>query len=144
MRTSISKQTISSELAHALIAAAEREGAAIGLPIAVTIVDEAGVLKAFSRMDGAALIAVTASRKKALTAVGFGIPTGESWHNFIKDDPILLHGAQHLDDFILLGGGSPIVVDGAVIGAIGVSGGHYHQDERCVAAALALLAAPAA
>ena len=144
MRPTVTKQSISAELAHAMIAAAEKKAAEIGLAIAVTVVDEGGVLKAFSRMDGAALVAVGASRKKALTAVGFGIPTGETWHNFIKDDPILLHGAQHLDDFILLGGGSPIVVDGALVGAIGVSGGHYHQDEICTRAALELLATPAA
>jgi uncharacterized protein GlcG (DUF336 family) len=143
MRNTISRQTISLELAHAMIAAAQAKGQEIGLPIAVTIVDESGVLKAFSRMDGAALIAVSASRKKALTAVGFGFPTGESWHNFIKDDPILLIGAQHLDDFILLGGGLPIVIDGAIVGAIGVSGGHYHQDEICARAATALLAVAA-
>ncbi len=143
MRHTVPKQTISIELAHAMIAAAEKKAAEIGLAIAVTILDEGGVLKAFSRMDGAALVAVEASQKKALTAVGFGLPTGETWHNFIKDDPILLHGAQHLPNFILLGGGSPITVDGGLVGAIGVSGGHYHQDEVCVRAALEVLAAAA-
>jgi uncharacterized protein GlcG (DUF336 family) len=41
-----------------------------------------------------------------------------------------------LPDFILLGGGSPILVEGKLIGAVGVSGGHYAQDEECVKAAL--------
>jgi len=143
MKPSHLRPSITAELAHAMIAAAEREAAVLGLHVATAIVDESGVLKAFSRMDGAPLVSVSAARKKALTAVGFGLPTGETWHNFIKDDPILLIGAQQLDDFTLLGGGAPVRVAGALIGAIGVSGGHYRQDEACVRAALALLQEPA-
>jgi len=119
-----------------MIMAAEAKANELGIGIATTIIDESGVLKAFSRMDNAPLIAVDASRKKAVTAAGFGIPSGESWYNFIKDDPILLNGAQNIQDFILLGGGLPILHDGQVIGAIGVSGGHYKQDESCAKAAL--------
>ena len=144
MTPSYTRASITAELARALIAAAEQKAAEIGLKISTTIVDESGVLKAFGRMDGAPLVSIDASRKKAVTAVGFGLPTGDTWYGFIKDDPILLHGAQHLKDFILLGGGAPVVVGGALVGAIGVSGGHYHQDEACVRAALALLAEPAA
>ena len=139
MSPTFTKPTITAELAQALIRLTEAEATRIGLAVATTIVDESGVMKAFSRMDGAALVAGSASTKKAITAVGFGLPTGTPWHDFIKDDPILLHGAQQLDDFILLGGGFPIVVDGATIGAIGVSGGHYTQDEQCARAALTLL-----
>jgi len=40
-----------------------------------------------------------------------------------------------------LGGGSPLKAKGALIGAIGVSGGHYAQDEKCVKAALEALQA---
>ena len=97
------------------------------------------LLKAFHRMDGAALIANSASQKKAFTAIGFGMPTGDAWYGFIKDDPILMNGADSLKDFTLLGGGSPIMVDGNLAGAIGVSGGHYKQDEECVDAALKAL-----
>ena len=67
------------------------------------------------------------------------MPTGKPWHDFIKDDPILSGGAPALEDFILLGGGSPIYVDGALVGAIGVAGGHYSKDEACVTAALEAL-----
>jgi uncharacterized protein GlcG (DUF336 family) len=104
--------------------------------IAITFVDESGVLKAFFRMDDSPLIAVDGSRKKAITAIGFGIPSGDSWYSLIKDDPILFHGVQQFKDFILLGGGSPIKDEESIIGAIGISGGHYKQDEECVRAAL--------
>ncbi len=139
MRT-ISKKSISIILALQMIEEATKKATELGLCIAVTILDESGILKAFQRMDNAPLIAIDASRKKAITAIGFGFPTGEAWYNFIKDDPILHEGAQHLTDFILLGGGCPISLDGEIIGAIGISGGHYKQDEQCMQAALDILA----
>lgn len=130
------KKTISHFAARIMSEAAENKAKELGLSISVCILDESGIQKSFSRMDGAPLISVTASVKKAFTAAGFGLPTGEAWFNFIKDDPILSQGAQHLDNFILLGGGLPIMSEGKVIGAIGVSGGHYKQDEQCALAAL--------
>ncbi|MEI8138149.1 MAG: heme-binding protein, partial [Bacteroidota bacterium] len=83
------KKSISTMLAQQMIEAATKKAQEIGFSIAITIVDESGNLKAFSRMDSAPLIAIDASRKKAVTAVGFGFPTGDAWYNFIKDDPIL-------------------------------------------------------
>ena len=133
------KKSITALLAKQMIDAAAQKAEEIGMSIAITIVDESGVLKAFSRMDTAPLVAVDASRKKAITAVGFGFPTGDAWYNFIKDDPILHEGAHNLKDFILLGGGAPIIVDDTIVGAIGISGGHYKQDEICLNAALDVL-----
>ena len=134
------KKSITSLLAQQMIDAAIKKAQEIGFSIAITIVDESGNLKAFSRMDNAPLISIDASRKKAVTAVGFGFPTGDAWYNFIKDDAILNAGAHNLKDFILLGGGSPIIIDGVIVGAIGVSGGHYKQDEECVKNALSTVA----
>jgi uncharacterized protein GlcG (DUF336 family) len=137
--STFARSSITAAAAAAMIDAAEKEAAQRGLAIATVVVDESGVLKAMRRMDGAPLVANGAAHKKALTAVGFGMPTGQPWHDFIKDDPILLHGAPSLPDFTLLGGGFPIRVGGAVVGAIGVSGGHYTVDEACAQAALATL-----
>lgn len=135
------RSSISAAATARLLDAAEQEATEQGIAITTVIVDESGVLKALRRMDGAPLVSIGAAHKKALTAVGFGMPTGKPWHDFIKDDPILLQGAPSLPDFILLGGGFPITVDGAVVGAIGVSGGHYSVDEACARAALAVLEA---
>jgi uncharacterized protein GlcG (DUF336 family) len=133
------KASISIDLALEMAKEAMKKATEIGLKISVSIVDESGVEKAFARMDGAPLISVETARKKAVLAAGFGIATGSSWYNFIKDDPILMHGADQLPGFILLGGGSPIQIDGQLCGAIGISGGHYSQDEICVSAALQLI-----
>jgi uncharacterized protein GlcG (DUF336 family) len=46
------KQSVSTELAHRMIAAAERRAAELGHAFVIAVVDESGVLKALSRMDG--------------------------------------------------------------------------------------------
>lgn len=111
----------------------------INLRICVWIVDPSGNPVLFKRQDNSPLISIDTARKKAATAVGFGIPTGQSWHDFIKDDPILSGGVPQMKDFILLGGGAPIQVDGVMVGAIGISGGHYKQDEQCLNFALSFI-----
>jgi len=139
MNYSFTKQTITFQLAQKMINAAFTKASEIGFGISVTIVDESGINKLFARMDTANIMSIDVSRKKAsnvLTAIGMQMPTGDSWYNFIKDDPILLNGVSQIKDFTLLGGGAPIVVGDEIIGAIGVSGGHYKQDEECMKAAL--------
>jgi uncharacterized protein GlcG (DUF336 family) len=52
------KASVSTESAHRMIAAAEAKAREIGVPMVIAVCDESGVLKAFSRMDGAALLSV--------------------------------------------------------------------------------------
>lgn len=130
------KASVSTELAHRIIAAAEAKAVAIGVPMTVAVCDESGVLKALSRMDGAALLSVQVAQDKAYTAVGFGMPT-DAWHGFIKDDPPLATGAVGgIDRLVVFGGGYPIKVDDRVVGGVGVSGGHYTQDMEVAKAGL--------
>jgi uncharacterized protein GlcG (DUF336 family) len=130
------KASISTDLAHRIIAAAEAKADDIGVPMNIAVCDESGVLKAFSRMDGAALLSVQIAQDKAYTAIGFGMPS-DAWHEFIKDDPPLASGAVGgIDRLVIFGGGYPIKVDDQVVGAIGVSGGHYTQDMEVAQAGL--------
>jgi len=130
------KRSVSLSDAERMAQAAMAKARELGMSIAVTIVDESGIPKLFTRMDHAPLIAVDASRKKAVTAVGFSLQTGESWFGFIKDDPIMREGVHDFHDFMLMGGGIPIISDNQTIGAIGISGGHYSKDQECARAAL--------
>jgi uncharacterized protein GlcG (DUF336 family) len=123
----ITKSSITAEAAADVIGAAQAKAAEIGVPMVIAVVDESGVLKAFTRMDGAALLSVDIAQDKAYTAVSFGIST-DSWFDFIKDDLPLLHGIIKTPRLIVFGGGYPLKVGDAVVGAIGVSGGHYSQD----------------
>jgi uncharacterized protein GlcG (DUF336 family) len=130
------KVSVSTELAHKIITAAEAKAREMKVPMVLAVCDESGVLKAFSRMDGAALLSVQVAQDKAYTAVGFGMPT-EAWHPFIKDDPPLAAGAVGgIDRLVVFGGGYPIKVGDRVVGAIGVSGGHYTQDMEVARAGL--------
>jgi uncharacterized protein GlcG (DUF336 family) len=133
------KASVTSELAQRMIAAAEAKAAELGLAMVIAVCDESGVLKAFSRMDSAALLSVQIAQDKAYTAAGFGMPTG-GWHDFIKDDPPLAAGAVGgIERLVIFGGGFPITVGERVVGAIGVSGGHYTQDVEVAEAGLAVL-----
>ena len=133
------KASVSTESAHRMIAAAEAKASEIGVPMVIAVCDESGVLKAFSRMDGAALLSVQVAQDKAYTAVGFGLPT-EGWHDFIRDDPPLAAGAVGgIDRLVIFGGGYPIKAGDRVVGAIGVSGGHYTQDMEVAKAGLAMV-----
>jgi uncharacterized protein GlcG (DUF336 family) len=136
-------RAISLEGAQALVSAATAKAAELGLRVVVCVVDDSGVVTLQARMDDAPLMAIDLAHRKALTAVGYGLPTGAPWYGFVKDDPILLEGTRTIPGFTMLGGGLPLRVDDRVVGAIGVSGGHYSQDEQCAQAAVRVLEARA-
>ena len=136
-------RTITSAFAQELLAAAEKQAASDGKPMVIAIVDREGTLKAFSRMDGAPLLSVEIAQNKAYTAAAFGLAT-HAWFDFIKGDEPLRLGIVHTERLVTFGGGFPIVVDGEVIGAIGVSGGHYTADMQVAQAALDAAGLPVA
>jgi len=127
--------TITDPFAQQLLDTAVAKANSCGQRSAICIVDAAGELKAFRRMDGAAKLAVQISQDKAYTAVAFGMPT-HAWHDFIKNDPPLRDGIVHTARLVVFGGGYPITVDGEIIGGIGVSGGHYSEDMEVAQAAI--------
>jgi uncharacterized protein GlcG (DUF336 family) len=133
------RPSVSAELAKAMIEAAERKADEMGHPFVIAIVDESGVLKAFSRMDGAALLSIQVAQDKAYTAVGFGMAT-DMWHEFVKEDaPLAMGAAPGIDRLIVFGGGYPIKIGDGIVGAIGVSGGHYSQDMEVAQAGLSVV-----
>ncbi len=129
MGKTFEKKSLTLSAANRILEAAINEAKELSIGIAVMIVDESGLPKLSARMDNAPLMSIDVARKKAVTAVGLGLATGEDWHNFIIEDPILHEGVSNIKDFILLGGGVPIMDGEEIVGAIGISGGHYSQDE---------------
>jgi uncharacterized protein GlcG (DUF336 family) len=139
MADTYAKASISTDAARRLIEAAEAKAAELGKPFVTAVVDDGGVLKAFSRMDGAPLLSVQVAQDKAYTAGGFGLPT-HGWHDFIKDDAPLADGAPTgIDRLVVFGGGYPLMVGEQLVGGLGVSGGHYSEDMAVAEAALAAL-----
>jgi uncharacterized protein GlcG (DUF336 family) len=136
------KKSIDLATAQQAVAAAAKKATELGLKMCIAVSDEGGDLKAFQRMDGAPKLSIQISEDKAFTAASYSMPT-HVWYEFIKDDPPLLHGITHTPRLIIFGGGFPIVLEGEVVGAIGISGGHYKQDMECARAALAAIGAAA-
>jgi uncharacterized protein GlcG (DUF336 family) len=127
--------TIAAAFAQELVDNAIIKATEGGKPMVISVVDASGVLKAFARMDGAPLLSVEIAQNKAYTAAAFGLAT-DQWHEFIKDDEPLKVGIVHTDRLVTFGGGYPIIVDGQVVGGIGLSGGHYSDDMAVAQGAL--------
>ena len=138
MTNVIKKHSISFELAQKMVNEAVAKARELGVTENVTILDDGGNLKAFSRMDGAPLPTIEMAQNKAYTAL-LGVST-QDFFNFIQGDPSLLAGIPTLSRMAAWGGGFPIKVNGEVVGAIGVSGAPTVQNDLdCARAALALV-----
>lgn len=110
-------------------AAADRAGR-LGVPVNVAVVDRAGNLLAFARLDGAPLLSATIAQDKAYTVAAFnGVPTHD-WFGMIESEPALREGIVHRDRLVIFAGGTPVRVDGVLVGAVGVSGGTADQDRE--------------
>ena len=136
----ITKKSIDIATAERAVDAAAKKSTELGLKMCIAITDEGGDLKAFHRMDGAPKLSIQIAQDKAYTAASFSMAT-HAWFDFIKNDPPLLHGITHTPRLTVFGGGFPIALKGEMIGAIGLSGGHYTQDMECARAARAAIGA---
>src|SRR6201987_4066666 len=138
MANVVKKLSISSELAQKMVDAAVAKARELGVSENVTILDDGGNLKAFTRMDGAPIPTTEMAQNKAYTAL-LGVST-QDFFNFIQSDPSLLAGVPTLSRIAAWGGGFPVTVSGEVVGATGVSGAPTVQNDiDCARAALALV-----
>jgi uncharacterized protein GlcG (DUF336 family) len=129
--------------ARTMVQAAERKAEELGVPQTVCVVDEGGYPLVLERMDGARITGAQIAWNKAFTAAGHK----RSTHLFTKPPhgPALpgneAFGIQLSFEgrFAAFVGGFPIVVNGEVIGGVGLSGGNGEQDTQCALAALQAL-----
>jgi uncharacterized protein GlcG (DUF336 family) len=126
---------ITAQHCAAILDAACARAAALGVQVSVAVVDDGGNLKAFIRMDGAEIAGPSLAVDKAYTAVANRIETYELARQAAPGGPLFGLQANGGGRFVIFGGGVPIVVDGAVVGAIGVSGAAVEQDVECAGAA---------
>jgi glc operon protein GlcG len=117
---------ISLQRAQAAIAAAVAEAKKRNWKMNLAVVDSGGNLVAFQRMDGAMLASIQIAEHKARAAATFRRPT-----KVFEDGVNLMHLNYLLafDGIIASRGGIPLIENGSLIGAIGVSGGADSQDE---------------
>lgn len=116
--------------------AAIRKSEELGVGQNITIVDDGGNLLAFVRMDGAKLLSIKTSHKKALSAASHRMPSGQ-----LLPDLELKLGLATGGELTNLEGGFPIIIDGVTVGAIGVGSGTGAQDVEVAKAALRALGA---
>ncbi|AJP47909.1 ATP:cob(I)alamin adenosyltransferase [Rugosibacter aromaticivorans] len=125
--------------ANDAVKAAIEKAVAMGLRVNAAVVDRGGLLVAFLRMPGAPLHSIDIAIDKAYTAAGFGMPTG-MWHEALKaHSAAVQQGVPLRPRFTAFGGGLPIIVEGQVIGGIGVSGALEDEDTACAQAGLKVL-----
>ena len=129
--------------ARAMARAALDKAAAIGVLETVCITDEGGFPIVLARMDGARVTGPQIAWNKAFTAAGHKRST--HLFNTPPGGPALpgneAFGIQWSFDgkFAVFVGGFPVVVDGEVVGGVGLSGGNGEQDTACGVAALQAL-----
>jgi uncharacterized protein GlcG (DUF336 family) len=118
---------VSHEQARKALAAAIAEVRRANLPpMAVAVVDTAGQLVAFERMDNTQTGSIAVAQDKAMSAAMFRRPT-KVFQDLVAGGGVglrilSLRGANAVE------GGLPLVVDGKIVGGIGLSGGSSEQD----------------
>src|SRR5438132_11064197 len=115
-----------------MMAAAEAEAKKNNWTVAIAIVDAAGHLLMFQKLDDTQFASIDIAIGKARSAVSFKRPTKAL-------EEIIAGGRQvflAVEGLTPLQGGLPVTVDGQVVGAVGVSGVLSSQDEQVAQAAL--------
>src|SRR3954462_14234067 len=114
-----------------LLAAAVAHAQKTGVPQCIAVVDEGCNLLAFARMDGARVLSIMSAQRKAMTAATTGKPTGDIQRDIELKLAIATDGTM-----VNLMGGLPIIIEGQLIGGIGVGSGSGEQDREVANAAL--------
>jgi glc operon protein GlcG len=130
--------------ARVLIAAAQEKATALNLRVNIAVVDDGGHLLAFERMDGARPASGYTAITKATSAATFRQNSGPIPPGAPGPDPLLnlslqLAASASGGKLTSLLGGVTVLVDGQVIGAIGVGGGTGEQDTQIATAGVAAL-----
>jgi glc operon protein GlcG len=126
--------------AEAVLEAAKKKAAALGLKCNVAVVDDGGHMLAFARMDGARPASAATALSKAVSAATFRQETGPLPAKG-EPDVLLSLSIQNASGgkITALKGGVPIVIDGQVVGAVGVGGGTGEQDAEVAKAGIQAL-----
>ena len=129
--------TLSLDDAQRIIAAGIAKARAIDHPQNIAVVDAGGNLVSHVRMDGAWIGSIDISINKAFTARAFDLATKDLAGNAQSGDQFFGIHVSNGGRVMIFAGGIPILKDGQVVGAVGVSGGSGEQDQEVAEAAAA-------
>jgi glc operon protein GlcG len=118
-----------------MVAACKNEATKNKWNVSIAVVDDAGYLLYFERLDGAGPMTAEVAMEKALTSARTRRPS-KFWEDRIKERPSFLK----FPGVLPLQGGVPVMYQNECVGAIGVSGVQSHEDEQIASAGAAALA----
>lgn len=124
--SSLKPNKLTLDIAKKLLDKAENKAKETNIPVVIAIVDEGGNLIAQHKMDDALLISVSLSLNKAYTSVATKMSTENLSELILPGKP--LYTLENIKNITAVGGGIPIIINGNIIGAIGVSGGSVEED----------------
>ena len=125
--------------AQRIVTAAEEKAREIGQPMNIAVVEVGGNLKAFGRMETAWTASIDISIDKAFTAAALGMPTQDLAGMAQPGQPLFGIHTTNGGRIVIFAGGIPLMRDGEVVGAVGVSGGTVDQDQEVAEAGAAAL-----
>lgn len=124
--SSLKPNKLTLDIAKKLLDKAENKAKEINVPVVIALVDDGGNLIAQHKMDDALLISVSLSLNKAYTSVATKMSTENLSELILPGKP--LYTLENIKNITAVGGGIPIIINGNIIGAIGVSGGSVEED----------------
>lgn len=134
MNKLIESRNISEALARVAVDAAVGKSMELGVCVSIAVVDSAGHLVCFDRMNNAPFQTAKIALDKAHSVAGNGMATHEFWE-VVRQEEALLHGVATIDGANIIGGGLPVLHDSGLIGAVGISGKSSMSQDREIAEA---------
>jgi uncharacterized protein GlcG (DUF336 family) len=129
--------------AKKMLSGAEARATRFGIAYNIAVVDAGGHLIAFMRQDSALIGSIDLAIDKAATARLFDKTTAELSQLSQSGKPLFGIQESNAGKVVIFGGGIPVILNGAVIGAVGASAGSVEQDIAVAQAAIDALGFPA-
>ncbi len=127
------------EDARRMLSAAETKSTSLGIAYNIAVVDAGGHLISFVRQDGALIGSIDLAIHKAVTARIFNKATSELASLAQSGRPLFGIQDSNAGKVVIFGGGIPVMLGGAIVGAVGASAGTVEQDIAVAEAAIAAL-----
>lgn len=124
--------------AEVLLAGARAKAIEMGVPTCIAVSDESGNLIAFARMDGAKIPSINIAIDKSFTAAGIRNGTDKLAEVSQPGQPVYGIASTLGGRMVTIAGGLPVLIDGDVVGSIGVSTGTPAQDLEVAGAGIQL------
>lgn len=131
--------SITLEAAKKMGVEALKKATEINVPVVFSVVDNGGNLLYLERMDKAFVTSIDIAINKAFTAWALKKGTNEISEDVLPGQSLYGLNTTNNCRIITFGGGFPIVINGEIIGAVGVSGGTVEEDMSIAKAGLSAL-----